>query len=309
MASPAAWADAASEAEVLLVEGVKLREQGRDEEALAVFKRALAKAPSARARAQVALAEQALGMWVIAEADLQAALSEEGDPWIQKNRAALDRALAAIQKRLSTLEVRGAEDAEVYVDGLRLGRGAGPYRVEAGKRSLEVRAAGHRSVARSVDLAPGGMARETVVLVAESSGSAAPAPGSSSGGPPGPADPGSPPGTTQRIIGWTFAGTGAALLATGLFGALYSNARILQHNEECPGLGTEQPVTCTEHVKASRTWHTISILSFVSGGAFTAGGAALLFTAPSAARDETTAKAWVTCGPSSAPGIACAGAF
>ena len=66
-AAPFAHADAQSEADALITKGVGLREKGRDEEALDVFRQALAKSPSARARAQVALAEQALGMWVLAE--------------------------------------------------------------------------------------------------------------------------------------------------------------------------------------------------------------------------------------------------
>src|ERR1700755_329211 len=54
--------------EALLHEGVSLRRQGRDEEALEVFRRAHAEAPTPRTSAQMALAAQAVGNWVEAEA-------------------------------------------------------------------------------------------------------------------------------------------------------------------------------------------------------------------------------------------------
>ena len=153
-----ARADPASDAEALISRGLELREKKKDDEALALFRQAQKTAPSPRARAQVALAEQALGMWVPAESDLTAALATESDPWISKNRAALDGALGVIRKHIGSLEVRGAEKAEVFVDGHRIGTGAGPYRVEAGRRTLEIRQPGFQATSRTVELPAGGTA-------------------------------------------------------------------------------------------------------------------------------------------------------
>src|SRR6185295_1879926 len=130
------------DADGYIAKGIEARERGRDAEALGLFKKAFAIAPTPRARAQVALAEQALGMWADAERDLTAALATAGDAWIAKNRVALDGALATIRRHLGDLEVRGPDAAEVYLDGLRLGTTPGPFRVEAGRRTLEVRARG-----------------------------------------------------------------------------------------------------------------------------------------------------------------------
>lgn len=71
-------------------EGIRLRAERRDAEALAVFRRAWEAARSPEARAQMALAEQALGLWIDAERDLLAALAAADHPWIARNRGALD---------------------------------------------------------------------------------------------------------------------------------------------------------------------------------------------------------------------------
>src|SRR5262245_7061850 len=71
-------ADKGGEVEALIKSGVSLREQGKDEAALREFQRAheLSRAP--RALAQIALAEQALGRWIDAEAHLEEALTAAG---------------------------------------------------------------------------------------------------------------------------------------------------------------------------------------------------------------------------------------
>lgn len=80
----------------LLREGVALRAEGRDLEALAAFEHAHALQPLGRVQAQRALAEQALGRLDAAAQHLVEALAST-DPWIVRNRADLDRALATIR--------------------------------------------------------------------------------------------------------------------------------------------------------------------------------------------------------------------
>ena len=60
-------------------------------------------------------------MWVSAETDLVAALATDSDAWITKNRAALDGALGVIRRHIGSLEVRGADGAEILVDGAPVG--------------------------------------------------------------------------------------------------------------------------------------------------------------------------------------------
>lgn len=305
-------ARADDDAETLIARGVELREKGRDEEALVLFKKAFAQTPSPRARAQVALAEQALGMWVAAETDLVAALAAEADPWIAKNRAALDGALGVIRRHIGSLEVRGADGAEILVDGVAVGVAVpgASFRVEAGRRTIEVRSKGHHATTRAVEVPAGGVARETVSLVAVSTDDPNAGNGTvRAGGGAGRVD--DDPGRAQRVLGWAFVGVGGALLATGAVGLLIRKNIVDDYNANCPGLGAAQPADCEDKVDSSRTWNTVSIVSLVAGGVFAVGGIALMVTAPSAPAKSASAPS------TSAPSfrtircsfVGCAGTF
>src|SRR3954466_7836710 len=76
--------------------GVELRKEQRDAEALDAFRKAFAIKATPRAQAQIALAEQALGRWLEADRDIEAALSATEDPWVVKNRGYLEDARATI---------------------------------------------------------------------------------------------------------------------------------------------------------------------------------------------------------------------
>lgn len=306
-----------AEAEALIARGIELREKGKDDEALAVFKKALARSPSPRARAQVALAEQALGLWVAAESDLLAALAVEGDPWIVKNRAPLEGALAVVRRHIGSLEVRGTDGAEVVLDGVRLGTlpAQAPFRVEAGKRTLELRAKGFHPTTRSIEVPAGTVARETVTLVALPPDAApgTPAPGARADSHRGADDSGrNDPGRGQRLLGWAFAGTGAALLVTGGVGFLVRKSIVDDYNERCPGLGVGQPADCDDKIESARTWLTVSIISLIGGGVFALGGVTLVATAPRRDAAATSGGLRVGCAPSSVRGgasLTCTGSF
>jgi hypothetical protein len=309
-----------AEADALIAKGIDLREHGKDDEALAVFKKALAKSPSPRARAQVALAEQALGLWVAAENDLVLALAFENDAWITRNRGALEGALAVVRRHIGSLEVRGTEGAEVVLDGVRLGAlpATAPFRVEAGKRTLELRAKGFHPSSRSVEVPAGGVARETVMLVAlppegtvaaggEGNANASHGGGDGRGRDPDRGDPGS----GQRLLGWAFVGTGGALLLTGGVGFLVRKSIVDDYNIRCPGLGAAQPADCDSKIESARTWLTVSIITLIGGGVFALGGLTLVATAP---RREASATSGVRvgCAPSSVGAgalLTCSGSF
>ncbi len=304
-ATPADDADA----EALISRGIGLREHGKDDEALALFKSALAKSPSPRACAQVALAEQALGMWVVAEADLLRALAVESDAWIVKNRPALEGALAVVRRRLGSLEIRGNEGADVVLDGVRLGTlpSPAPFRVEAGKRTLELRAKGFHPTTRAIEIPAGGVARESVTLVAVTGDAAGAAPRRDEDAGRG------DPGRGQRLLGWAFAGTGAALLVTGGIGLVVRKGIVGDYNTACPGLGAAQPADCDDKIESARTWLTVSVVSFIGGGVFALGGLTLVATAPPRDAPAKTSGIRASCAPGAAPGVggsfACAGTF
>jgi hypothetical protein len=173
---PARAAD--PDVDALLERGVELRRQGRDAEALAVFEEAHAATSSPRALAQVALAHQALGQWLDAEAELVAALETE-HPWIERNRSPLEQALATIRRHLAWLEVLGTpQGATVRLNGRAVGTLPldEPARVVAGDVRLQVSAEGHETMTRTVSVRPGARAREIVRLVVAAPESAVPGP-------------------------------------------------------------------------------------------------------------------------------------
>lgn len=162
-------ARAATRAEGLdeaLDRGVDLREAGRDEDALAVFRDAWSRWRSARARAQMGLAEHALGRWGAAEDHLRASLGAS-DPWVQRNRDPLRRALAEASSHMATLDVTGTPPgAEVEVNGSRVGALplAAPVRVAEGAVRVTVRAPGYGAAVRRLDVLAGASAHTQVTL-------------------------------------------------------------------------------------------------------------------------------------------------
>ena len=162
---PAAFAD---DVDALVKKGVDLRRQGKEQEALETFQRAAQLKRTPRVVAQVALAEQAIGMWASAERDLKEALDRgASDVWISKNRRQLDEALHVIQSHLGSLQVQGQPaDAEVLADGEVVGRLpiSTPIRLPIGEISLTVRKDGYDKVTRVVAISKGGLVRETIAL-------------------------------------------------------------------------------------------------------------------------------------------------
>lgn len=223
------------EAEALVQQGVAQRRAGQDQLALESFRRAFALQPSPRTRAQIALAEQALGQWVDADRDLRAALAANTDDWIQRNRAALEAALNAIASRIATIELTcNTAGARLFVNGHEESTFplAEPVRVEAGTVALEVRMDGFRTVRRVLDVDGGRTYRESFTLV------------------PNPVVddpqyvPQPDPRTNRRIappvvvqpdppappLSWALIGAGGAMLAVGAIGHGYWQNRVGLYN-------------------------------------------------------------------------------
>jgi hypothetical protein len=309
-ASQLARADEPTQAaDALIAEGIHLREQGKDEDALDRFRKADALESTPRSRGQIALAEQALGLWVAAEEDLGAALAKPEDPWIVRNRTALDGALDTIRKHLATLEVRsGAPGAEVLLDGKRIGPLPLTARVEAGSRTLLVRAPGYYPTSRVVQISPGSSARETIELVA------APAENSEPPRADGAAKaPNERSASVQRTVGWTSLGVGGGLLAMGAIGFAIRQSAVSGYNDDktCPGIGKPaQPPACQDRISRADTWQTLGIIGLAGGGALVLTGVVLLVTAPSAASAHVATNGvarvaqTAACGPSS-DGVSC----
>ena len=326
-AAPSVRAQSAAEADKAIAHGVELREKGKDEEALDEFRRAYSLQPSPKARAQMALAEQALGMWVLAEDHLREALRSVEDPFVAKHKAALTAALGTIGLHLGSLEIRGeAPGAEVFIDGAKAGTlpFREPKRVEAGMRNLEVRSAGFYPVSRVVRVPAGETARETIELHAQRPNDAP------VDKPPVPAAGGTPPperdhayawttepprpreeggGGGVRTIGWVFVGTSVALLSMGVVGQFVRQGQIASYNEDksCPGQGSAtQPPACADLVRTSQTWNTVSIVGFIGAGVFLSSGVVLVLVGGSSSSSHaknTPGSPQITCGPAGCAGV------
>lgn len=161
-------AHAQESVDALVKKGVELRRQMRDREALAEFQKALAISRTPKVLAQVALAEQAIGLWVKAEVDLEEAMAAKpADRWIEKNRGQLQEALQTIKAHLGSVEIWGSPDgAEVSINGELKGTLPLPHPVRSSDEqvTLVVRAKGFFEVSRTVNVSPGTVAREHVEL-------------------------------------------------------------------------------------------------------------------------------------------------
>jgi len=171
----AARAQADDAEEALVREGVALRRAGRDDDAAVVLRRAWAIRRSPRASGQLALAEQALGRWTRAETLLRAALAAPDDPWVARNRAVLDGALAVALRHLGTLEVRGCDGgAALSVDGEPVATPDG-IRLAAGTARVTCTRGAGESFTRVAEVAAGAVVRVTFPLSSPRGGGALPA--------------------------------------------------------------------------------------------------------------------------------------
>lgn len=275
--------------------GVTLREAGRDAEALEVFRGLWEETHGGRARAQVAMAEHALGRWVEALVHLREALATS-DPWVQRNRPALRGLLATIERRFGSLEVRGSPaGAEVRVDGSPIGvlPMAEPARVASGRVRVEVSAPGYATAVRAVTVGAGGVTRETVRL-------------SPIGLAPTPAQRGS----GLRTGAWIAGAAGVALLAGAAVSFALHESTVARYDAQCLGRlapSEAETAACRDDRDDEATLRTLSTAGLVAGAAAGVLSAVLWLAAPSRAAGGQAA---LRCGGGPGDvGVACGGRF
>ena len=160
-----AWSQ---DADALIDRGVELRANGQDEVALQVFRQAWEARRSPRALVQIALAEQALGRWVDAEAHLAEALTDALDPWVRRHLRALRSAHGEIREHVGELQLQGnVPGAEVLMGGRVVSTLPATLRVPTGAVTFTVRASGYESVTRTVSVEGPAPHREVVALEPE----------------------------------------------------------------------------------------------------------------------------------------------
>lgn len=149
--------------------GVELRRAGHNDESLVEFEAAYGLRREPRTAAQLGLASQAVGRWLRADALLREGLAAPDDPWITRNRAALDGALAVVGRHLATVDLVGdVAGAHVRVNGEDAGTLplAAPVRVVAGTVAVDITADGYDALSLRFVAAAGENLRERVTLVA-----------------------------------------------------------------------------------------------------------------------------------------------
>ena len=155
------------QAEELIRQGVELRKSGNDDKALEAFRASFQLQPTPRAQAQIALAEQALGLWADAERDLKEALRATTDPWVSKNAKALSGAMATVEQHLGSLQLLGTPvGAVVKIDERVVGKlpFEQPIRVTAGEVLVSVSSDGYFEIDRRITVSVGRLVRESIAL-------------------------------------------------------------------------------------------------------------------------------------------------
>jgi hypothetical protein len=153
-------------AEDLIVRGLELRRAARPAEALAMFQRAYALAPSPRTLGQMGLVETSLEHWVDAEIHVAAALVTPDEMWVRKNRAFLDQALNVCRTHIGELIITGPSGTEVAIDGKRVGTlpGVQAARLAEGRAVLKANSPGFKDFSKTVTVAGGARVSVAIVL-------------------------------------------------------------------------------------------------------------------------------------------------
>jgi hypothetical protein len=164
---PVAAAPPSETPDALIDRGLNLRRRGKPADALELFERANSLAPSARALAQMGLAEISLHRWIDADAHIGAALSRHDSDWIENpnTREALQQALGEVGRHLGHLRFEGTDGAEITIAGKVIGRLPRPtsLSVEPGVIRIHAAAPGHQSSEFNATVAAG----EEIVAKAE----------------------------------------------------------------------------------------------------------------------------------------------
>jgi hypothetical protein len=264
-----ARADDMADADALIEQGVALREQGHDREALAVFEHARTLHPSPRADAQVALAQQALGHWVNAEAGLVHALAAPNDDWIERNRAPLEQALATVRGQLGWITVDSEPPgAEIRIDGrpVPAGDGSESLRVPAGIVVVEAVAPGYEAAVRYVTVHAGERARQSMTLVPRAVPSAL-----AVTAPPARSSPESRMAPARsRTWAWVSLGAAAVLVGGGVAAHIVREENAVKYND--PTLCLSMPAKSRDQVCGSygdvvRTATVLAVIGYSAGGA------------------------------------------
>jgi hypothetical protein len=266
------------QAEAPFQEGLKLHDQGREASAIEKFREAYAIYPSPNVLFQIARSEEILGQHVEAIGHYREATRS---PLLHPKNQELGRQyIAALEKRLARLDVRGPAGLTVTFQGkaYRLPLD-GPIDLAPSSGPIEATGALGTELYEGKATAPAGV----LTLLEMTSKAKPPVNTSSDAGvvlPPREPAPGF--WTTRRTVGAIVGGVGALGLIGGLALVLSANAEAAEGARATAGIpscvGVDSP-SCAEGLRAAeaeRDLRTGAAVSFVSGGILLATGVAIL---------------------------------
>jgi hypothetical protein len=312
-------AKALSESDRLIGQALDLREAGKDKDALPLLERAVTLDANPRARAQLALGQQAMGAWIDAEHGLESVLESTDDAWVQQNRATLEQALATTRRQLGWIEVEASvQGAQVTLDGAEVGAVPlpGPIRVPAGVSSLKVAAPGYAPAVRLVQVVAGEHAREVIALQPELANvrlavaSAEVAHQDVIHVPPPDEETAADESKARRgPLTWILLAGGAVALAGGAAASVVREEDAATYNREAAAFNS----ACDPQCPSARPSHStvdlfmgLSIAGYATGAALGASAAILLLRPRS--RHASSARASSACGVGGL-GVSCGWTF
>jgi hypothetical protein len=286
----------AEDANALIREGLELRRQGDDVAALQRFQQAYELEHGARPLAQMGLAEQALGRWVVASEHLRDAMEETSDAWIKKNLLVLREAARRVDEHVGRIEILGGTaGAELRIDGVARGKLplARPLTVSTGTLVIELSAPGYLPIQRTTVVRPREMTRESfdsLVPVAEHPAPPAAKPVAELGREPDSAlSVSSAAGgerersSRRRIITWSVGGLAAASLATAVVSHMVwqSTVSTFDGMSSCDAsLPARGGGDCQQLYDEGHRAKIIAYVGYGAAGALAATTAILLLTEP-----------------------------
>jgi hypothetical protein len=309
VAGPAGADDPAAESEPHIQRGIELRRLGRNGEALVEFQRAYDVLPTPRARAQIALALQALGDWLGAEGWLEQALQEENDPWIEQYRGVLVGARATIRAHLGRLYVEtNVKEGEVLVNGV-LAHSlplSEPIRVNTGALEVVVQAPSFASAHRIVSVAADTDVHETFTLVPLAAPSPSPRPSVAGLGPRAAIDS-SDASPRSRWGGYVALGGAGALTVGGVVAwrVREDNVAVWNDDSRClrPGSGETRGQQCGGYETAANVALGVEIAAYAAAAVSAGAGLWLLWPR------RRPAPQSIACAPALGVAISCGGRF
>lgn len=324
-------ANAADPTEALIRKGVDKRRKNDNQGALPLFREAYETSRKPRAAAQLGLCEQALEMWLDAEAHISEALLSQTDAWVSGQRGTLESALEQARKHLARVEVADAPaGASVTINGVFRGKVEdAPFFVEPGAMEVAITSGQESSRTKIAAVA----AAETRVVKFEheptkmgpaaevASNIASASPDTTVNGVSATAIvPES--GNGLRVARWVSLGTGSVALAFGTYALVQRNgaandfnnyktdtgdkACFLSDGKVVGPTGGQAAGECNDLDDRVSSKATAATIGFVAGAALITAGITLWLLEP---RAERTGQAFV-CAPNfGSAGLSCGSTF